>query len=48
MPERASLPPIKARQMVFVHSWSVVRELYIYRDDLGILEPLRASFPNKR
>jgi prepilin-type N-terminal cleavage/methylation domain-containing protein len=34
---------IKARQMVFVHSWSVVRELYIYQDDLGILEPLRAS-----
>jgi prepilin-type N-terminal cleavage/methylation domain-containing protein len=34
---------IKARQMVFVHSWNVVRELYIYQDDLGVLEPQRAS-----
>jgi len=34
---------IKARQMVFVHSWNVIRELYIYQDDLGILEPQRAN-----
>ena len=32
---------IKARQMVFVHSWNVVRELYIYQEDLGVLEPKR-------
>jgi prepilin-type N-terminal cleavage/methylation domain-containing protein len=34
---------IKARQMVFVHSRNVVRELYIYQDDLGVLEPQRSS-----
>jgi prepilin-type N-terminal cleavage/methylation domain-containing protein len=34
---------IKARQMVFVHSWNVVRELYIYQDDLGVLEALRSN-----
>jgi prepilin-type N-terminal cleavage/methylation domain-containing protein len=34
---------IKARQMVFVHSWNPTRELYIYQDDLGVLEPQRAN-----
>ncbi len=34
---------IKLRQMVFVHSWSITRELYIYQEDLGQLEPQRAA-----
>jgi prepilin-type N-terminal cleavage/methylation domain-containing protein len=29
--------------MVFVHSWNVVRELYIWQEDLGALEPQRAN-----
>ena len=29
--------------MLFIHSWNVVRELYIYQDDLGALEPQRGS-----
>jgi len=27
--------------MLFIHSWSVIRELYFYQDDLGALEPSR-------
>ena len=34
---------VKARQMLFIHSWNVIRELYFYQDDLGALEPLRNS-----
>ena len=35
---------IKAHNnMVFVHSWSTLRELYIWQDDLGVLEPQRSS-----
>jgi prepilin-type N-terminal cleavage/methylation domain-containing protein len=35
---------IKARgTMMFIHSWSTIRELYIYQEDLGKLEPQRAS-----
>ncbi|HOX59598.1 MAG TPA: prepilin-type N-terminal cleavage/methylation domain-containing protein [Candidatus Paceibacterota bacterium] len=35
---------IKAsKNMVFLHSWNPVRELYIYQEDLGELEPRRAS-----
>jgi hypothetical protein len=34
----------KSRDMVFVYSWAPTsRELYIYQDDLGALEPQRAS-----
>lgn len=32
---------IKLQDMRFVHSWSVTRELYIWQDDLGVLEPRR-------
>ena len=33
---------IKARQMLFIHSWSPAnRELYFYQEDLGELEPFR-------
>jgi prepilin-type N-terminal cleavage/methylation domain-containing protein len=35
---------IKARGIMrFVHSWSTARELYIYQEDLGVLEPQRAN-----
>lgn len=35
---------VKARDMVFVHSWSVgTRQLFIYQDDLGELESKRSS-----
>jgi hypothetical protein len=36
---------IKARQMMFIHTWSVPlgRELYFYQEDLGELEPQRAK-----
>ena len=34
---------VKGKDMLFVHSWNVVRELYIYQEDLGALEPQRAS-----
>ena len=36
---------IKAKQMMFIHTWSVPlgRELYFYQEDLGALEPQRAS-----
>jgi hypothetical protein len=34
---------IKLNQMLFVHSWNVARELYIYQEDLGDLESKRAS-----
>ena len=35
---------IKAKgNMMFIHSWSPTRELYIYQEDLGALEPRRAS-----
>lgn len=35
---------IPAREMFFLHSWNVSqRELYFYQDDLGELEPMRAS-----
>ena len=34
---------IKAREMVFVHSWNPTRELYIYQEDLGLLEPFRTG-----
>ncbi len=35
---------IKARgTMMFIHTWNVVRELYIYQDDLGTLEAQRAN-----
>ena len=34
---------IKAREMVFVHSWNTTRELYIYQEDLGLLEPFRTG-----
>jgi prepilin-type N-terminal cleavage/methylation domain-containing protein len=29
--------------MMFIHSWSASRELYLYQEDLGELEPQRAS-----
>ncbi len=36
---------IKAKQMMFIHTWNLSggRELYFYQDDLGALEPQRAS-----
>jgi prepilin-type N-terminal cleavage/methylation domain-containing protein len=35
---------VKAKEMVFVHSWNVgSRELFIAQDDLGALEPQRAN-----
>jgi type II secretory pathway pseudopilin PulG len=35
---------IRARNtMLFVHSWNIQRELYIWQDDLGALEPQRAN-----
>jgi hypothetical protein len=34
---------VKGKEMLFIHSWNVVRELYIYQDDLGALEPQRGS-----
>jgi len=35
---------VKAKEMMrFIHSWSVNYELYFYQDDLGALEPQRAS-----
>ncbi len=32
-----------SKTMMFLHSWNPVRELYIYQDDLGELEPQRAN-----
>jgi len=34
---------VKLKEMLFVHSWSVTRELYIYQDNLGDLESQRSS-----
>lgn len=35
---------IKAKgNMLFIHSWNAARELYFFQDDLGALEPFRAS-----
>ncbi|MEI6078917.1 MAG: prepilin-type N-terminal cleavage/methylation domain-containing protein [Verrucomicrobiota bacterium] len=34
---------IKANVMLFIHSWSNARPLYFYQEDLGVLEPQRAS-----
>ncbi|MEI6078976.1 MAG: prepilin-type N-terminal cleavage/methylation domain-containing protein [Verrucomicrobiota bacterium] len=35
---------VKAKEgMYFIHSWAVGRELYFYQEDLGALEPYRAS-----
>jgi prepilin-type N-terminal cleavage/methylation domain-containing protein len=34
---------IKANIMLFIHSWSTARALYFYQEDLGVLEPQRAS-----
>ena len=34
---------VKLQGMLFVHSWSVTRELYIYQDHLGELEPRRSQ-----
>jgi hypothetical protein len=35
---------VKAKEgMYFIHSWNVGRELYFYQEDLGALEPQRAS-----
>jgi prepilin-type N-terminal cleavage/methylation domain-containing protein len=35
---------VKAKgTMMFIHSWSVGRELYFYQEDLGALEPYRAA-----
>ncbi|MEK7781629.1 MAG: prepilin-type N-terminal cleavage/methylation domain-containing protein [Verrucomicrobiota bacterium] len=34
---------IKAKTMLFLHTWASPRELYFYQDDLGALEPQRAS-----
>jgi prepilin-type N-terminal cleavage/methylation domain-containing protein len=32
---------VKLKKMMFVHSWNTTRELYIYQQDLGALEPFR-------
>ena len=35
---------VKAKEgLYFIHSWNVGRELYFYQDDLGALEPYKAS-----
>jgi prepilin-type N-terminal cleavage/methylation domain-containing protein len=34
---------VKLKEMLFVHSWNVTRELYIYQDNLGVLEAQRSS-----
>jgi prepilin-type N-terminal cleavage/methylation domain-containing protein len=34
---------IKASSMMFLHTWTTPRELYFYQEDLGALEPQRAS-----
>jgi prepilin-type N-terminal cleavage/methylation domain-containing protein len=35
---------VKAKgAMMFIHSWGVTRELYFFQEDLGALEPYRAS-----
>ena len=34
---------VKLREMLFVHSWNVTRELYIYQDHLGELESQRSK-----
>lgn len=40
---------VKAKDtMMFVHSWNITRELYIYQDDLGALEPQRALLKRVR
>ena len=37
---------IKAREMYFIHSWNVQRELYFFQEDLGALEPFRNNARN--
>ena len=35
---------VKAKgAMMFIHSWAANRELYFFQEDLGALEPYRAS-----
>jgi prepilin-type N-terminal cleavage/methylation domain-containing protein len=34
---------VKLKEMLFVHSWSTARELYIYQDHLGELESRRSE-----
>ncbi len=37
---------IKAREMCFIHSWNVQRELYFFQEDLGALKPFRNNARN--
>ncbi len=34
---------VKVRELLFVHSWNLTRELYIHQEDLGVLEPRRSE-----
>ncbi len=39
---------VKPNLMRFIHSWSTARPLYFYQEDLGVLEPQRASLASVR